>query len=92
MKKLATALFARAIVGMTIGVAPALAQQVTGGHDETSEVNAPLWATGAPTPGTAPALVAAHLLVTEVIVRRPRTSSLRSTIPPLLRSTLPTTT
>lgn len=44
------------------------AQQVVGGHDETSESSAAVWATGAPTPGTAPLLVADHLLVSEVVV------------------------
>lgn len=44
------------------------AQQTIGGHDETSETNSAVWAVGPPTPGTAPALAAGHLLLTEVIV------------------------
>ncbi len=68
MKRIATALFALVVVGMMIAVAPAMAQQVIGGHNETSEVNAPLWLVGPPTPGGVGGHAAAHLLVTEVIV------------------------
>jgi hypothetical protein len=56
------------LLGLTLVAAPAWTQEVIGGHDETSEVMAPMWATGAPTPGIAPALAATHLLVSEVIV------------------------
>jgi hypothetical protein len=49
-------------------VAPAGAQQVFGGHDETSEPNAGLWTVQGLTPGTAGPIAAAHLLVTEVAV------------------------
>jgi hypothetical protein len=47
---------------------PALALNI-GGHDETSEVNQPRWATGAPTVGVAPALTGIHLLISEVAVQ-----------------------
>ena len=62
-----------AILMMTLVIcfalaAPAMAQQIKGGHDETSEVNNPRWATGALTPGVAPALTGIHLLVSEFCV------------------------
>jgi hypothetical protein len=59
------------MMGLLVSIAlamPAGAQQIIGGHDETSEPNAAGWATGAMTPGTAPLLAASHLLVTEVVV------------------------
>jgi len=46
--------------------APAMAQQIKGGHDETSEALNSGWATlTPPTPGTPPAVSASHLLITE---------------------------
>jgi len=39
-----------------------------GGHDETSEVNFPLWAQGVPSPGVTPAITAIHVLITEFAV------------------------
>ncbi len=48
--------------------APVMAQQIKGGHDETSEVNNPRWTSGAPTAGVAPALTGIHLLLSEVAV------------------------
>jgi hypothetical protein len=68
MKRLATNLFALVVVGTMIAAAPAMAQQVFGGHNETSEVNAPLWAVGPPTPGGVAGHAAGHLLITEVAV------------------------
>ena len=68
MRKPMFALFTLVVVGTAIATAPALAQQIIGGHNETSEVNAPLWAVGAPTPGAVPGHGANHLLVTEVAV------------------------
>jgi hypothetical protein len=44
---------------------PAMAQQIKGGHDETSEVNNGRWANGAPSLGSAPALTGSHLLISE---------------------------
>ncbi|MCX5801890.1 MAG: lamin tail domain-containing protein [Candidatus Eisenbacteria bacterium] len=55
------------VLGLALSL-PALAQQAKGGHDETSEVNNPRWANGAPTPGVAPALTAVHLLISEFAV------------------------
>ena len=66
MKRLTAAPFALVVMGIAITAAPALA--VVGGHDETSEVNAPLWAVGPPTPGGVPGQAANHLLITEVAV------------------------
>jgi hypothetical protein len=66
MKKLlATLLTVSAL--MTALAMTAQAQYVPGGHNETSEANAGLWASGAPTPGVAPALTANHLLLSEFI-------------------------
>lgn len=67
MKKLVTTVLAfTAVVALTLAV-PAGAQQVIGGHNETSELNTG-WATGMPSVGTAPVLTGAHLLLTEIIV------------------------
>ncbi len=56
------------VVGFAVTL-PAQAQQIKGGHDETSEVNNAIWATGAATPGAAPALTGVHLLLSEVAVQ-----------------------
>jgi len=53
---------------LTLVLAASASAQVVGGHDETSETNSTGWATGTPTPGTAPAGTGDHLLVTEVVV------------------------
>jgi len=46
--------------------APAMAQQIKGGHNETSELLSSGWATVTPpTPGTPPTVSASHLLITE---------------------------
>jgi len=46
--------------------APVMAQQIKGGHNETSEALNAGWATlTPPTPGTPPAVSASHLLITE---------------------------
>jgi hypothetical protein len=57
-----------AVLGIGLAVASGASAQSIGGHDETSEQNATGWATGTPTPGTAPAGSAGHLLVTEIVV------------------------
>lgn len=67
MKTFASTLFALVVLGAAVAV-PAGAQQVIGGHDETSEPNAGLWSVGAITPGTAGPIGASHLLLTEVVV------------------------
>ena len=68
MRKIASTLFALAVLGIVVAAAPAGAQQIFGGHNETSEPNAGLWAVGPVTPGIAPPLAAAHLLLSEVVV------------------------
>jgi hypothetical protein len=68
MKSLSAALLALVVMGTVIVATPALATQVIGGHNETSEVNAPLWAVGAPSPGGVVGHAADHLLITEVAV------------------------
>ncbi len=59
---------ALAAATLLVLAAPVSAQQIIGGHDETSEANAVLWATGAPGVGVGPAGVSGHLLLTEIIV------------------------
>ncbi|MFH0778289.1 MAG: hypothetical protein V2A71_06615, partial [Candidatus Eisenbacteria bacterium] len=66
-RNLATFLMLALVFAFALSL-PAQAQQTIGGHDETSEVNNPRWANGAPTPGVAPALTAVHLLVSEFAV------------------------
>lgn len=68
MKKNPTALLVLVALGLAIAVAPAPAHQVIGGTNVTSEVNAPLWAVGSPTPGGVPGLASSHLLISEVVV------------------------
>jgi len=67
MSKFVTIIMMVLVLGFALSL-PAQAQKIIGGHDETSEVNNPRWATGAVTPGVAPALTAIHLLVSEVAV------------------------
>ncbi len=68
MKRTATMLFVLTAACCLAFALPALAQQMIGGHNETSEPNAGLWAVGPLSPGVVPPLAAAHLLVTEVVV------------------------
>ena len=67
MSKFVTFLMMILVVGFALTL-PAQAQQSIGGHDETSEVNAPRWTNGAPSVGTAPALTGVHLLISEFAV------------------------
>ncbi|MDI6808225.1 MAG: lamin tail domain-containing protein [Candidatus Eisenbacteria bacterium] len=58
-----------AIVGLVFALAaPAVAQQIIGGHDETTENHkGAQWAAAAPaTPSTGPVLAGAHLLLSEI--------------------------
>lgn len=57
-----------AVLALTVALATGASAQTVGGHDETSEANATGWATGVPTPGTAPAGSASHLLISEIVV------------------------
>jgi hypothetical protein len=70
MRKSKIAMFALVALSLAIAVAPAMADnQIIGGHNETSEVNATGWVVGTPTPGFLPGgLAASHLLITEVMV------------------------
>lgn len=67
MKSSATAFLTLAAASLLVaGIASA---QTIGGHDETSEANSALWATGTPTPGTGPAPgISSHLLLSEIAV------------------------
>ncbi len=67
LHKSATILMIAMVICFAMTV-PTVAQQIFGGHDETSEVNNGRWATGAPTPGATPALTAVHLLLSEFAV------------------------